>query len=114
MNSEDSMQLDDWDSDRTVIKALVKLALATELYISLILEPSKLIAGEYYHTESERLLATLKPSQQFLHIVRRIVLEAERLKECYADVEVHEVLEVLDNELVRPRLKDRVLFGKGM
>lgn len=106
------MQVDS-DGHRAVIKAFIALTSLTDLYAAFFLDHLHNATLRYYEKECERLTSTLTPAQYMLNAARRVDQEVQRLKECCPDSSWGSVLDMVDDELIRSKVKDDRFCAQG-
>lgn len=106
------MQVDDVHG-RDTMKRFIGLAGLTDLYTEYFLEYYQFGTLEYYEKESSNLSETLTPAQYMLHAARRVEQEVQRLKYCCPDSSWGRVLDIVDDELIRPQVKNELFCADG-
>ena len=106
------MQVDD-AYGRSTIKKFIGFAGLTDLYTEHFLDYYQFSALEYYEKESSKLSESLTPAQYMLHAARRVEQEVQRLKDCCPDSPWGRVLDIVDDELIRPHVKNDSFCADG-
>lgn len=106
------MQVDE-ARGRTTVKRFIGFAGLTDLYTEFFLDYYQFGTLDYYEKESSRLSESLTPARYILHVARRIEQETQRLRDCVPDSSWGRVLDIVDDELIRPRVKNDGFCGDG-
>jgi hypothetical protein len=106
------MQIDEAHG-RTTVKRFIGFAGLTDLYTEFFLDYYQFGTLDYYEKESSKLSASLTPAQYMLHTARRVEQEVQRLKDCCPDSSWGRVLDIVDDELIRPHVKNDGFCADG-
>lgn len=98
----------------STITTLINLSSTYSLYVPLILNPYHLSTQSYYSSERSRIITTMAPRTYFVHVVKRVREEKERLENVIGKGRSWgDVLGIIDAELIKSQVDNFQYLGAG-